>query len=263
MARLRSAASIGSEPILLAALAIAAFLACTFAPGVLRAAGGVALALYLPGRAVRLSLRLPPQGVVVEVIIDISVSVCSVVLSGFVVNLFRQGIQRSTMAWALTAITVAAVVIGALGSRAPAGRTRIRPAGAARGLVLPLAVFVILAAAAVWFARTSAISADHRVATTELSIGQPVGGEAQIEITNEERRSMSYSLVVSSVARDLPSQTLSLAAGATWRGMVSTAGLAPGSRVTAVLNRAGETSPYRQVWVVLPGSSSTSGGGVS
>jgi hypothetical protein len=240
---------------LLSGLAAVCGLVCATTTGPVRWLAAILLIGYLPGRAVRVALRSNPLDRVGTWVVDVALSLCCVAFAGLTLNYFRPGIQSSTMLPVLVAIAIIGPLVSLVRSRRSGGRGRpVDWRSSLKADALPVGVFLLLAAVALAIGISSANSSVNRVKTTNLSIVSNQSGAVVVTITNWERAAESYRLLLSMPGRDAVTYRLHLRSGGTRDLSVPTAGMGAGQRVTASLYFGASSSPYRQVWLTLPGS---------
>lgn len=239
---------------LLASATAVATVLSILGPEPLRIAAGVALVLYLPGHAVRRALRLADDDAIVGLVVDVAGSLSCVVALGFLLDALAPGIQRWTLLTAVGLLAGLSCVVDMVRAEAALPHTPTASRRAMISLGLPVVVMVLLAGVAITATRSSALQADQRVKTTELSMTLLPNQEAHVVATDLERAQVRYNLIVRAQGTTLLNRVFVLNSGESWQAQVSTRHLTTGAKVTADLMRRGSTVPYRTVWFDVPAS---------
>ena len=246
--------------VLLACLGAGCGLACLAAPGPVRWTAAALLIGYLPGRAIRVALGLRGQDGVTNVVLDVALSLSCVVFAGLLVNYSGPGIQRSTMLLVLVAVAVIGPLVPLIGDRFETeGSRKLDWRSFLRAALIPTAILVVFAGVALVIGVESAESASNRVRTTALSIASSNSGQVSVTVTNWEHSEASYRLVISQPGSSISTVSLSIRSGGREVIVLPTGGLR-GERLQANLYLSGQTSPFREVWVTIPGSGIATGG---
>ncbi len=241
-------------------------------PAVLAVPAGLALALVLPGLALRRAL-FPGRALstVERLMLVPALSLAVLVLGGLA--LFALGLPLHRATWAgltggvtLVAWGAPAVVRLATGAAAPARRARVRPAGPAAPrtagrLVVPAALLgaVAVLAGAAWLSVASARATDSAVPVLELSVvpALTAAGSSTVDLAAGTRSAIVavggnqhaagwYLLRLSGPDGYTRGLGVDVVAGGTWSRELT---VPAGERVTVALYRAGDTEPYRVVFL--------------
>lgn len=248
-----------STALVAAAAILAAAVAVSPAPGAVRVAFALPLALCLPGYAIveALSPRTPSLVERLALAIALSIAVC--IVGGFALNWSPVGLKTESWAVLLASVSVAAAAVSSLrksvkGSGETSSRRRVRPSTSSVAYVLG---GVILACLAIALARTP-LPAQGVPGYTTLSLVPAAGASdsVRVAVTSAELRRTPYRLELRAGGQVALERRLTLAPGGHWESVVDVAWV-PRSRrsVEALLYRASDRRrPYRHATLVLPGS---------
>jgi uncharacterized membrane protein len=250
------------KPALVAAAAIlAAAVAVSPAPGAIRVAFGLPLALCLPGYAIVEALMRRTPSLVERFALAIALSFAVCIVGGFALNWSPVGLKTESWAVLLASVSVAAAAVSSLrrsaqGSGETSSRRRgVRPATSSVAYVLG---GVILACLAIALARTP-LPAKGVPGYTTLSLVPAVGASdsVRVAVTSAELRRTPYRLELRAGGQVALERRLTLAPGGHWESVVDVASVPRTRRsVEALLYRASDRRhPYRHATLVLPGSS--------
>jgi 4-amino-4-deoxy-L-arabinose transferase-like glycosyltransferase len=214
---------------------------------------GLLLGFVLPGAAT-VGALFPRRGLsgLERSVLSVALSLATLVLGGL--GLHAVGVRLTGTAWAGLAggVTVAGAVAAYLRTARqpdPAAPARVRPG---RRLV-PLALALALLGGAGWLSLASAARQTAATHVTALSItdssttGSTSGTRTiSVEVTNQESTPTAYKFTVTGPGGFLVTLELTASKGSAWRHTVA---VPTADRVTANLYRAGDTTPYRTVFV--------------
>jgi Protein of unknown function (DUF1616) len=239
---------------------IAAAVAVSPLPGVIRIAFALPLALCLPGYAIVEALWPRTSSLVERLALGVALSIAVCILGGFALNWSPVGLKTESWAVLLASISVAAAAVSSIRRSSKAsGATSSRRRGA-RSSPSPLAnvlVGVILAGASIGLARTP-LPAKGVPGYTMLSLVPAVGASdaVRVAVTSAEIRKTPYRLELRVGGQLALERELTLAPGGHWESVIDVASVPRGRRsVEALLYRASDRRhPYRYATVVLPGS---------
>lgn len=238
---------------MLSALGTLCGVLCVVTSGPPRFVAGALLAVYLPGRAIRVASRWQAPGLAVAAAVDVGLSTCLVVLAGLAFGKTARGIELDTMLPVVVAVSVLAPLTALLGGVKPAPASASQsPGRLLRTVTVPAVVFLALALGSVVIAIRSADSAVQRVETTQLSVLPESHSRAVVTVTNYEHAPTRYRLVVAAPKTKRRTILLKLSAGRTYSTTVSTSGIPAGDRLTVLLYLNHRTHLFRWVWLSIP-----------
>jgi hypothetical protein len=267
----------------LAGLTVAAGIAVLTGPAALRVAGGLLIALMLPGMALTTALFRDRIALttVERVMLVPALSLATLVLGGLAGWGAGLPLQRETwlaisglvtlVALATTVIWPVAAPVRAKNAKlpTPGDATLILPVFLTRErmaqprwrrmlparpqhTVVPLVLAVALVAGAAWYSVATSVNT-HNVTVTALSVTPPSAanalGERSVAVTATglAAGNGAYALVVTSpTGAETSRQELTADRAGAWTGSVTVPG---GARTTIGLFRAGDAVPYRSVIV--------------